>query len=134
MGLMGVKLMADGSAGAEDRPSLRPLIRFHSSHPQMGARDPILLQTIPCTLGHTSGDLILLKTMPYYLRPNHNKSHTLGGAIPLDGSLILSSILPGSLLALSYETSITLGTFFHKLCQRDQSSSARTIHKRATSK
>ena len=86
------------------------------------------------TLGHTSGDLIFLKTMPYYLRPYHNKSHTLGGALPLDGSLILSSILPGSLLALSYETSIKLGTFFHKLCQRDQSSSARTRHKRATSK
>ena len=134
MGLMGVKLMADGSAGAEDRPSLRPLIRFHSTHPQMGARDPILLQTIPYTLGHTSGDLILLRTMPYYLRPHHKKSHTLGGALLLDGSLILSSILPGSLLALSYETSITLGTFFHKLCQRGQSSSARTRHKRATSK
>ena len=83
------------------------------------------------TLGHTSGDLILLKTMP---RSYHNKSHTLGGAIPLDGSLILSSILPGSLLALSYETSITFGTFFHKLCQREQSSSARTRHKRANSK
>ena len=133
MGLMGVKLMADGSAGAEDRPSLRPLIRFHSSHPRWARETPYFFRQYH-TLGHTSGDLIFLKTMPYYLRPNHNKSHTLGGAIPLDGSLILSSILPGSLLALSYETSITLGTVFHKLCHRGQSSSARTRHKRATSK
>ena len=133
-GFDGSEINGGRISGCRGSPESAPAHSIPLEPPQMGARDPILLQTIPYTLGHTSGDLILLKTMPYYLKPYHNKSHTLGGAIPLDGSLILSSILPGSLLALSYETSITLGTFFHKLCQREQSSSARTRHKRATSK
>ena len=76
VGLMGVKLMADGSAGAEDRPSLRPLIRFHSTHPRWARETPYFFRQYH-TLGLTSGDLIFLKTMPYYLRPYHNKSHSL---------------------------------------------------------